>query len=162
MNVNRRPSVISVWRVACVVGVSGLRRVLCTFASATRPLRLLFARATGLRSLPPSGSCRSHRVVSTLWILAVATLITCESSHAAAPLATLEYRVNGTGLQVSPAAVAVPKGIAGSVSITLTGGEAVQALGQGAYVEAYLRGPGFPEPRRLVSPGESTDVVSTS
>jgi len=69
----------------------------------------------------------------------------------AEPLTTLEYRVNGTGLQVSPAAVAVPKGIAGSVLVSLTGGEATQALADGAYVEAFLRGPGFPEPRRMVS-----------
>jgi hypothetical protein len=70
----------------------------------------------------------------------------------AQPLTTLEYRINGAGLQVSPAVVAVPKGIAGSVIVSLTGGEATQALGQNAYVEAFLRGPGFPEPRRLVSP----------
>ncbi|MBN8249926.1 MAG: DUF11 domain-containing protein, partial [Verrucomicrobia bacterium] len=77
----------------------------------------------------------------------------CNASVLAAgePLTTLTYRINGTGLQVSPAAVSVPKGIAGSVSVTLVGGEATQALAEGAYVEAFLRGPGFPEPRRIVS-----------
>lgn len=70
---------------------------------------------------------------------------------AASPLTTLEYRISGTGLQVSPAAVSVPKGIAGSVNVTLVGGEATQALTNGAYVEAFLRGPGIPEPRRIVS-----------
>ncbi|MBK8001598.1 MAG: carboxypeptidase regulatory-like domain-containing protein [Verrucomicrobia bacterium] len=69
----------------------------------------------------------------------------------AQPLTTLTYHVNGTGLQVSPAVVSVPKGIAGSVMVTLTGGEATQVLAEGAYVEAFLRGPGFPEPRRIVS-----------
>ena len=68
------------------------------------------------------------------------------------PLTTLEYRVTGTGLQVSPAAVSVPKGIAGSVRVDLTGGDAVQQLAEGTYIEAFLRGPGLPEPRRLVGP----------
>ena len=39
------------------------------------------------------------------------------------PLTTLEYRVVGQELRVSPAAVAVPKGIAGSIAacmLTLT------------------------------------------
>jgi len=69
----------------------------------------------------------------------------------AEPLISLTYRINGTGLQVSPAVVSVPKGIAGSVFVSLVGGEATQALAEGAYIEAYLRGPGFPEPRRIVS-----------
>ena len=30
--------------------------------------------------------------------------------HGATPLTTLEYHINGTGLQVTPAAVSVPKG----------------------------------------------------
>ncbi|HAV65601.1 MAG TPA: hypothetical protein DCY13_24900, partial [Verrucomicrobiales bacterium] len=86
-----------------------------------------------------------------MWTLGLMVLQFCSVGSAADPLTTLEYRVNGTGLQVTPAAVAVPKGIAGSVLVTLTGGEATQALAEGAYVEAFLRGPGFPEPRRLVS-----------
>ncbi|MCW5558717.1 MAG: hypothetical protein KIT22_12930, partial [Verrucomicrobiae bacterium] len=84
-------------------------------------------------------------------LLVAAMAVAAAAGLMASPLTTLEYRINGTGLQVSPAAVSVPKGIAGSVSITLVGGEAAQALGEGAYVEAYLRGPGFPEPRRIVS-----------
>jgi hypothetical protein len=82
----------------------------------------------------------------------LACLVSGPGASAAVPLTTLEYRLNGTGLQVTPAAVAVPKGIAGSVLVTLTGGEATQALAQGAYVEAFLRGPGLPEPRRIVAP----------
>ena len=83
--------------------------------------------------------------------LASAVLFTA-SSWSVEPLTTLEYRVQGTGLQVSPAAVAVPKGIAGSVLVTLTGGDATQALADGAYVEAFLRGPGLPELWRVCKP----------
>ncbi len=85
------------------------------------------------------------------WLVALATFCLTISTSASDPLTTLEYRVNGTGLQVSPAVVSVPKGIAGSVMVTLVGGEATQVLAAGAYVEAFLRGPGFPEPRRIVS-----------
>jgi len=67
-----------------------------------------------------------------------------------APLTTLEYRIYGVGLQVSPPALAVPKGIAGSIMVTITGGESAELMGHGTYVEAFLRGPGLPEPRRLV------------
>ncbi len=91
--------------------------------------------------------CRLDRVLAIL----AAVCLNLSLGYAASPLVSLEYRINGTGLQVTPAAVAVPKGIAGSVLVTLTGGEATQALAEGAYVEAFLRGPGFPEPRRIVS-----------
>jgi hypothetical protein len=93
-----------------------------------------------------------NRISRPLWGQVAGLVLGCGIVCAAAPLTTLEYRVNGTGLQVTPAAVAVPKGIAGSVLVTLTGGDATQALADGAYVEAFLRGPGFPQPRRLVSP----------
>jgi len=85
-------------------------------------------------------------------VIALLILFLASKLTAADPLTTLEYRINGTGLQVTPGAVAVPKGIAGSVLVTLTGGEATQALADGAYVEAFLRGPGLPEPRRIVAP----------
>ena len=73
-----------------------------------------------------------------------------------APLTTLEYRVTGTALQVSPSAVAVPKGIAGSVMVSIIAGGSTNAaasvaLAANAYVEGTLRGPAFPEPRRLVA-----------
>ncbi len=73
-------------------------------------------------------------------------------ARGAEPLTTLEYRINGTELRVTPAMVAVPKGIAGSVLVELTGGEAAWSLADGGVVEAVLRGPGLPEPRRLVGP----------
>ena len=85
-----------------------------------------------------------------VWTACAALALLVPAARGAEPLTTLTYRINGTGLQVSPAVVSVPKGIAGSVSVTLTGGDATQALAEGAYVEAFLRGPGFPEPRRIV------------
>src|SRR5215471_12645263 len=65
------------------------------------------------------------------------------------PLATLQYRIAGIQLQVSPAAVSVPKGIAGSILAQLTNGDGATnnvdpSLANGAYVEAILRGPAFP------------------
>jgi hypothetical protein len=60
------------------------------------------------------------------------------------PLTTLDYRVDGQVMEVSPAALSVPKGIAGSVSVTIPG-----TVPAGAFVEATLRGPSFPA-RRLV------------
>ncbi|HYG24635.1 MAG TPA: Ig-like domain-containing protein [Verrucomicrobiae bacterium] len=94
-----------------------------------------------------------HLNVIRILILALGLLIGSPSwVGSAVPLTSLEYHIRGTGLQVTPAAVAVPKGIAGSVMVTLTGGEATKSMAEGAYVEAYLRGPAFPEPRRLVGP----------
>ncbi|MDB6037199.1 MAG: LamG domain protein jellyroll fold domain protein, partial [Verrucomicrobiales bacterium] len=66
------------------------------------------------------------------------------SSPAPAPLVSLEYIVKGTALTVSPAALSVPKGIAGSVLIRLEGG--TNTVGA---VEAILRGPSFPA-RRII------------
>ncbi|MCC5805059.1 MAG: carboxypeptidase regulatory-like domain-containing protein [Opitutales bacterium] len=67
----------------------------------------------------------------------------------AAPLTTMEYRVVGQQLSVSPAAVAVPKGIPGSVLTTVAGD-----LPAGAFVEATLRGPSFPARRLVAAPNE--------
>ena len=64
---------------------------------------------------------------------------------AAVPLTTLEYRVVGSALRVTPAAVSVPKGIAGSVFVELIG---VAPPGD-VFVAATLRGPAFPA-RRLI------------
>ena len=73
----------------------------------------------------------------------------------AAPLVSLDYRITGVSLQVSPAALSVPKGIAGSVLVSVvsagsTTNAASAQLSAGAYVQAVLRGPAFPEPRVLV------------
>jgi hypothetical protein len=61
-------------------------------------------------------------------------------------LTTLDYKVIGTSLEVTPAVLSVPKGIAGSISAKLSGGATPPA---GSFLEATLRGPSFPA-RRLV------------
>ncbi|MCF7730949.1 MAG: carboxypeptidase regulatory-like domain-containing protein, partial [Akkermansiaceae bacterium] len=78
---------------------------------------------------------------------AVFPVVACLFGVASLPaqsLATLDYTVTGQTMQVSPAALAVPKGIAGSVGVTIPG-----ETPPGAFVEAVLRGPSFPA-RRLV------------
>src|SRR5436190_5909042 len=77
--------------------------------------------------------------LSTL-VLATASLLAADSS----PLTTLEYNIVSTQLRVTPAALSVPKNIAGSVLVQLTGG----ATNTG-FIEATFRGPSFPA-RRLV------------
>ncbi len=76
-------------------------------------------------------------------LLALCGGVTAQQA-ANAPLTTLDYRVTGVGLEVTPSALAVPKGIAGSVGTALRG-----EVPAGSYVEAWLRGPSFPA-RRLV------------
>ncbi len=88
------------------------------------------------------------------WVCLFALLLGARSG-AAVPLVSLDYRITGTQLRVSPSILSVPKGVAGSVSVQITTGTstndpAVLALAEGAYVEATLRGPGLPEARRLV------------
>jgi hypothetical protein len=79
--------------------------------------------------------------------LTAAMLMTLQGvAPAAEPLTTLEYRLNGQVMEVSPAALSVPKGIAGSVAVRIPG-----EVPSGAFVEATLRGPSFPA-RRLVGP----------
>lgn len=62
----------------------------------------------------------------------------------AQPLTTLDYKVTGQVMQVTPAALSVPKGIPGSIGVSIPG-----EVPAGAFVEATLRGPSFPA-RRLV------------
>ena len=66
-------------------------------------------------------------------------------------LTTLEYRVSGSALEVSPALLSVPKGIAGSVSTRFAGDA---ALLNGAYLVATLRGGGAPARELLGMPGQ--------
>jgi len=75
---------------------------------------------------------------------------------AATPLASLDYHIGGTFMQVTPTTLAVPKGIPGSVLVSVfsggsTNNAAVTQLTSGAYVQAVIRGPGFPAPQVLVS-----------
>ncbi|MEX0330624.1 MAG: tandem-95 repeat protein [Puniceicoccaceae bacterium] len=65
------------------------------------------------------------------------------------PLTTLEYTVSGQVLQVTPSAVAVPKGIPGSILTNVQGD-----IPEGAFVEAYLRGPSFPARSLVALPNE--------
>jgi Bacterial Ig-like domain/Carboxypeptidase regulatory-like domain len=76
------------------------------------------------------------------------------ATKAQTPLTTLNYKIVGTYLKVSPAAVSVPKGIAGSVMVEIANSDGSDkkpdnAITDGSYIEATLRGPSFPA-RRLV------------
>jgi hypothetical protein len=71
--------------------------------------------------------------VGVATLLAVGDVVVNPTS----PITTLEYRITGQELRVSPAALSVPKGIAGSVAVTYTGDA---AFAQGAFVSAPLRG----------------------
>lgn len=93
------------------------------------------------------------RRVSAL-VLAIAAMFLGGTSRAADVLTSLDYRIVGNYLKVSPAALAVPKGIAGSVMVELANADGSDkqpnnVLAEGAYVEATLRGPSFPA-RRLI------------
>src|SRR4051812_40185474 len=78
---------------------------------------------------------------SVLRLLCICTIAICTSSlfSAPSPLTTLIYFVTGKQLTVSPSVLTVPKGVAGSILIQLTGVDPGTA-----YVEATLRGPAFP------------------
>lgn len=71
------------------------------------------------------------------------------------PLASVEYHITGTALQVTPSVLSVPKGIPGSVLVSIVSGGSTNTpasaqLASGAYVQAVIRGPGFPTPQRLI------------
>jgi hypothetical protein len=83
--------------------------------------------------------------------LVLLALVSFTSAAPAAPLTTLEYRITGSALRVSPAVLSVPKGIAGSVAVEVLGGMAVS---QGAFVSATLRGPSFPAREIVAAPGK--------
>jgi hypothetical protein len=74
--------------------------------------------------------------------------------EAQAPLTTLEYRVVGQELRVSPAAVAVPKGIAGSINAELIGVGPADSIRVNTLIEATLRGPTGPAQRVLGAVGQ--------
>ncbi|MEI7731986.1 MAG: Ig-like domain-containing protein [Verrucomicrobiota bacterium] len=93
----------------------------------------------------------SARLLSLLWLCVSVGL-----AHGAAPLTTVQYRIVGNQLKVSPAMLSVPKGVAGSILAEVTGGgSGSNSLATGAYVEATLRGPAF-EARRLVGAPNAT------
>src|SRR2546427_7285117 len=77
-----------------------------------------------------------------------ASMFVCmAAAYAGQPLTTLDYRITGTQLRVTPSLLSVPKGIAGSVLVELSGG--TNSVPADAFVEATLRGPSFPA-RRVV------------
>lgn len=83
-----------------------------------------------------------------LWVLGVGLLT------AATTLTTLEYRITGQELRVSPVAVSVPKGVAGSVNVELFGVDAADPLRANTLIEATLRGPSGPAQRVLGTLGQ--------
>ena len=97
-------------------------------------------------------------LVEFVWRLRIAFILGCVFSTcaelSASTLTIVKYKITGTELRVSPAAVTVPKGIAGSVLVEVVAGgsatnPAALAVAKGAHVEAIFRGPSFPA-RRLV------------
>lgn len=95
----------------------------------------------------------NQRRLLRVWSLLIFAVTGVFSASQADPLASLQYKIVGTQLRVSPAALSVPKGIAGSVLVELRSGETANTnsilLAEGAYVEGTLRGPAF-EARRLL------------
>lgn len=98
------------------------------------------------------------RLGATFALLALLAFLSPDSSCSGAqtPLASLDYHIAGTFLQVSPSTLSVPTGIAGSILVSVVAGgstnnPAVAKLTQGAYVQAVLRGPAFPTPQTIVS-----------
>src|SRR5687768_13313952 len=99
------------------------------------------------------GSSNARRAI------AVSLLLFAASSASAQPLATLEHRVVGAQLDVSPRELFVPKNIPGSLSVNIVSAEGsrfaeLSRMGIGAHVEAVLRGPAFPAYRLLGMPNE--------
>ena len=108
----------------------------------------IFARIEKLRNAP-----------GMLVKLLLAGFLAASSSPAAgaAPLITLQYHITSTSLQVTPTTLVVPKGIPGSVLVSvLSGGStntpAAVQLSTGAYVQAILKGPAFPQPYVVSGP----------
>src|ERR1044072_2847787 len=94
----------------------------------------------------------SLRRVATAWLLAAVMFLLATGTLVAAPLTSLEYHIVGSQLVVTPAVLSVPKGVAGSVLVQISGGNSnttPASLTGNVYVEATLRGPSFPA-RRIV------------
>lgn len=92
-----------------------------------------------IRAVGKGGTGRRRDFLWAALCLLAALAVPLRTSAAA--LTTLEYRITGQSLDVTPPAVSVPKGIAGSVAVNFTGDP---ALAQGAYISATFRGPSFP------------------
>ena len=95
---------------------------------------------------------RSHKPKRFVWPFLLAALFSfagvgIRHQCIGAVLTTLEYRIGGVELRVTPAVLSVPKGIAGSVFVELMG--RTSAVPAGAFIEATFRGPSFPA-RRVI------------
>src|SRR5690348_8356365 len=78
--------------------------------------------------------------------LVCAILLISHDAQANGPLVTVQYHVVGSVLQVTPPVLSVPKGIAGSVLVQMTG---TTEPPTNVFVQASLRGPAFPA-RQLI------------
>ncbi len=95
----------------------------------------------------------TKRLIGVLWIMMIILLLShiCITAHSQ-PLTTLEYRLTGLALNVSPAELTVPRDIATQLNTSVVG---MEALPQGASVHATLRGPSFPGTIEITAaPGE--------
>jgi len=99
---------------------------------------------------------RLNRAVLAFTVLAWTLLSILPTTRAsdATPLTIFDYHITGQQLRVSPAAVAVPKGIAASVNVELLGVEATDPLRLNTVIEATLRGPSGPAQRVLGTLGQ--------
>src|SRR5262245_23704356 len=102
-----------------------------------------------------SGRRRDALARLALGILCNSWLVVLAGAPASAQsLVSLEYRLTGAQLRVTPAVLSVPKGIAGSVLVEIGSPNSTNvvrdsALASGSFVEATLRGPSFPA-RRVI------------
>ena len=102
------------------------------------------------------GRFKPVRRLPALFLAALAVGLSLSNGWAISPLTSLDYHIAGTFLLVTPSVLTVPKGIAGSILVSVVAGgstnnAAVAQLASGAYVQAIIRGPSFPTPQRLVS-----------
>lgn len=89
-----------------------------------------------------------------IWLACVGLVFGWAGIRGATPLTTIDYRVTGQELRVSPVAVSVPKGIAGSINATLIGVGPADSIRVNTLIEATLRGPTGPAQRVLGSVGQ--------
>src|SRR5437762_10114821 len=97
-----------------------------------------------IRCRHPRLSVFDSLFVGVLLLVANSSLIAAQN-----PLTTLEYKITGTQLRVTPLVLSVPKGVPGSILVELVSGgstnaAATSALADGAFIGATLRGPAFP------------------
>ncbi|MCC6232403.1 MAG: carboxypeptidase regulatory-like domain-containing protein, partial [Verrucomicrobiales bacterium] len=100
-------------------------------------------------------ACLRSWVLGALALALTLSWVSCPG----AALTTLEYRIMGSRLRVTPETVTVPRHVAGSVLVQVVRGDgtvvpAEEAGFGGGRVEATLRGPSFPAQRLVAEPGQ--------